>query len=143
MKRADVTTTPECASRVDLPLPRSQLPGPASGAFLAWLSPVQLVVLPISVAEQQAAAQAMRRAVALGLRAELAGADQGSLGACIHANRHVPFQAVIGAREAADGLAAVRLRDGRRLDPAPVVEALSHIRGAVDPLGREKVGENA
>ncbi|MFI5872139.1 threonine--tRNA ligase [Streptomyces sp. NPDC051445] len=84
------------------------------GAFPVWLAPVQLVVLPVSQAQGERAAELVRRAEAAGLRAELAGPERGSLGARVRAARLVPYRAVIGEREARDGLAAVRLRDGRR-----------------------------
>jgi threonyl-tRNA synthetase len=113
------------------------------GAFPAWLAPVQLVVLPISADEEPAAADARRRAVELGLRVEVAHADEGSLGARIRENRLVPFQAVIGAREAADDLVAVRLRNGHRLDPAPLAAALGRVSAAAVPSvggeGRENL----
>jgi threonyl-tRNA synthetase len=101
------------------------------GAFPAWLAPVQLVVLPVSDAQEEQAQGVVRRAVARGLRAELAGPEQGSLGARIRANRLVPYQAVIGAQEADGDLAAVRLRDGRRPGAVPVHALLQRVDGCV------------
>jgi threonyl-tRNA synthetase len=101
------------------------------GAFPAWLAPVQLVVLPVSDAQEEQAQGVVRRAVARGLRAELAGPEQGSLGARIRANRLVPYQAVIGAQEADGDLAAVRLRDGRRPGAVPVHALLERAEGCV------------
>ncbi|MER5379081.1 threonine--tRNA ligase [Streptomyces sp. NPDC002688] len=98
------------------------------GAFPAWLAPTQLVVLPVSDAESDRALELVRRCRDRGLRAELAAPDQGSLGARVRAARLVPYQAVIGPREAAAGLIALRLRDGRRLDPRPADEVL-HLIG--------------
>ncbi|MEV5968078.1 threonine--tRNA ligase [Kribbella sp. NPDC051952] len=97
------------------------------GAFPAWLAPVQLVVLPISDDEEEVAIQVVRRAMALGLRAEVAHADEGSLGARIRENRSAPYQAVIGAREAAAGALAIRERDGKKHDAAPIGEVLDRI----------------
>ncbi|MGW2615585.1 threonine--tRNA ligase [Streptomyces sp. NPDC001500] len=97
------------------------------GAFPVWLAPVQLVVLPVSAAQEEPAAELVRRAVAAGLRAELAGPERGSLGARVRAARLAPYQAVIGEREAADGRAAVRLRDGRRPGPLPGGELVRRI----------------
>ncbi|MFI5800139.1 threonine--tRNA ligase [Streptomyces sp. NPDC051677] len=105
------------------------------GAFPVWLAPVQLVVLPVSQAQAQAAAELVRRAVAAGLRAELAGPEQGSLGARIRAARLAPYQAVIGEREARDDLAAVRLRDGRRPGAMPAGELLLRIGERVAARG--------
>ncbi|TDO55562.1 threonyl-tRNA synthetase [Kribbella sp. VKM Ac-2571] len=103
------------------------------GAFPAWLAPVQVVVLPISDDEEKLAAEVARRASDRGLRVEIAHADEGSLGARIRENRLVPYQAVIGSREADGRELAVRERDGRRWDAAPIGEVLDRIRAAADP----------
>ncbi|MFF9911552.1 threonine--tRNA ligase [Streptomyces sp. NPDC013457] len=97
------------------------------GAFPGWLAPVQLVVLPVSESERSVAEALAARCAERGLRAEVAGPDRGSLGARVREHRLVPYQAVVGAREAADGLVALRLRDGRRLAPLPADEALRRI----------------
>ena len=98
-----------------------------AGAFPVWYAPVQVEVLPIG-GEQRAAADAfVRTAVEQGLRAEVSA--DGSVGARIRAaaGRKVPYVAVIGGREAAEGLVALRLRDGRRLPPQPQPEAVARI----------------
>ncbi|MFD8718647.1 threonine--tRNA ligase [Streptomyces sp. NPDC059629] len=97
------------------------------GAFPAWLAPVQLLVLPVGE-EQLAEAEALvAAAVAGGLRAGVAGPEEGSLGARVRAGRLVPYQAVIGAREAEAGVVAVRLRDGRRPGALPEAELVRRI----------------
>ncbi|PHQ51645.1 threonine--tRNA ligase [Streptomyces cinnamoneus] len=101
------------------------------GAFPAWLAPVQVVALPVSKAEVGEAEEFVRRCVERGLRAEARGPEHGTLGARVRSARLVPYQAVIGPREATDGLVALRLRDGRRLDPLPAGEALGRIKGVV------------
>ena len=103
------------------------------GAFPAWLAPVQLVVLPISDDEEKVAAEVARRALDRGFRVEVAHADEGSLGARIRENRLAPYQAVIGAREAAGGLIAVRQRDGQQLDPAEIAVVLDDLRDDCQP----------
>ena len=97
------------------------------GAFPAWLAPVQLVALPVADAQLPEADALAGQAVGRGLRAVVARPESGSLGARIHASRLVPYQAVIGAREAAAGEAALRLRDGRRLPARPAGEVLARI----------------
>jgi threonyl-tRNA synthetase len=97
------------------------------GAFPAWLAPVQLVVLPVADAQVAEADALAGQAVGRGLRAVVARPELGSLGARIHASRLVPYQAVIGAREAAEGHAALRLRDGRRIPARPAGEVLARI----------------
>ncbi|MDQ0909124.1 threonyl-tRNA synthetase [Streptomyces canus] len=97
------------------------------GAFPVWLAPVQLVVLPVADAQEERAHDLVRRAEARGIRAELSGPGHGTLGARIRAARLVPYQAVIGEREADAGRAAVRLRDGRRPGAVAVGELLDRV----------------
>ncbi|MFF7072595.1 threonine--tRNA ligase [Streptomyces pseudovenezuelae] len=109
----------------------AQLVEAHGGAFPVWLAPVQLVVLPVSDAQEERAHDVVRQALARGIRAELAAPGDGTLGARVRAARLVPYQAVIGEREAHAGGAAVRLRDGRRPGAVPVDELLDRI-GARD-----------
>ena len=97
------------------------------GAFPGWLAPVQLVVLPVADAQLPAAEALAGQAVREGVRAVVARPESGSLGARIRAHRLVPYQAVVGAREAAAGAAALRLRDGRRVPARPAGEMLASI----------------
>ncbi|WUC03875.1 threonine--tRNA ligase [Nocardia sp. NBC_00565] len=97
------------------------------GAFPAWLAPTQLAILPVSAAEVPPAEELARRCRDLGLRAEIADHELGSLGARIRQARLVPYQVVIGPKEVANDHVAVRLRDGRRIDPLPVDEFLSPV----------------
>lgn len=94
------------------------------GAFPVWYAPVQVAVLPVGPDQVDAAARFVAECVAAGLRAE--PAVEGSLGSRIGraAERKVPYAAVIGAREAADGRVALRLRDGRSLDPVPAADGV-------------------
>jgi threonyl-tRNA synthetase len=101
------------------------------GAFPDWLAPEQVVVLPVADAQGPAAAAIARRAAGLGLRAHVAGPESGTLSRRIRSSRRVPYQAVIGDREAAAGQVAVRLRDGRRLPPLPGDAALAGIAAHV------------
>ncbi|MFJ8695115.1 threonine--tRNA ligase [Streptomyces roseolilacinus] len=107
------------------------------GAFPAWLAPTQLVILPVSDTQSPHAEALAERCTDLGLRVETAGPERGSLGARIRESRLVPYQAVIGAEEAAGDLVALRLRDGRRLGPQPVGDVLTHIRTLIDAHSTE------
>lgn len=101
------------------------------GAFLPWLAPTQVVVLPVSEAELPEAEALMGRCLDLGLRADLRAPDRGTLGARVREARLVPYQAVIGPKEAADAHVALRLRDGRRLPPLPGEVVVERVRAAV------------
>jgi threonyl-tRNA synthetase len=98
------------------------------GAFPVWFAPVQAVVAPIGDAGVEQAHAWADRARRCGLRVEVE--QDGSIGARVRDSvaRRVPYLVVIGAREAAAGLVALRLRDGRRLPAMPADEALRLIR---------------
>ena len=101
------------------------------GAFPDWLAPEQLVVLPVTGALLPLATSVARQAAELGLRARIAGPELGTLASRIRSSRLVPYQAVIGAREAAAGQITIRLRDGRQLPPLPAAVALTSIAAHV------------
>ncbi|MFE1293406.1 threonine--tRNA ligase [Streptomyces sp. NPDC058731] len=105
------------------------------GTFPVWLAPVQLVVLPVAAAQEQRAWEVLAEARAAGVRAEVAGVEEGTLGARIRAARHVPYQAVIGPREAVGGHLSVRLRDGRRPSPVPLPVLLDQALAATRSRG--------
>lgn len=77
------------------------------GRLPLWLAPVQVAVLPVSAAQDEAARQAVEALRAKGVRAELRVAD--SLGARIREarRRRDALIAVVGEREAAEGAAQV------------------------------------
>jgi threonyl-tRNA synthetase len=101
------------------------------GAFPDWLAPEQLVVLPVTDAQVPPAASVVRQATELGLRARVAEPESGTLNRRIRSARLVPYQAIIGEREAAAGQVAVRRRDGRQLPALPAAAALAGIAAHV------------
>lgn len=109
------------------------------GAFPVWYSPVQLAVVPVSDGQAVEAAEFERAAVVAGLRVEVA--VEGSMGARVRAAalRKIPYVAVIGAREAADGRVSLRLRDGQQLDPMPVADAVGLIAGVAESRSRDLI----
>jgi threonyl-tRNA synthetase len=109
-----------------------------AGAFPAWYAPVQLAVLPVSPAQDDAARAVL--AAAPELRAELSA--DGSLGARIRqaALRRVPYVGIVGEREAAAGQIALRLRDGREIPAQSVAEALARIGRVVDARSHDLLG---
>ncbi|MFL6111481.1 MAG: threonine--tRNA ligase [Catenulispora sp.] len=106
------------------------------GAFPAWLAPRQVAVLPVGEAEVEAAQAFHALCLELGLRSEVEYPERGSLGARIREARLVPYQAVIGGREAAAGQVALRLRDGRKLEAMAVAEAGKRIAERVAARGK-------
>lgn len=102
------------------------------GAFPAWFAPVQVVALPVSDGQRAAASVFAEGCAKAGLRVEVTEPDRGTLAARIRAHRLVPYQAVIGAREAGGGTVSLRLRSGNRLDLAPIDDALDRITSTVN-----------
>ncbi len=80
------------------------------GAFPPWLAPLQLVVLPVSDVQLPDAEALVRAAIDQGLRAEVIKRRQPRQ-SHPSGDRLVPYQAVIGASEAASF--------GEALNPAP------------------------
>ena len=82
-----------------------------AGAFPVWLAPEQVRVLPISDDVKDAAADASRRMSAAGLRASLDDRSE-TLNYRVRDGEmmKVPYLAVIGKREAEQGMVAVRAR---------------------------------
>jgi threonyl-tRNA synthetase len=72
-----------------------------------------------------------RRCVAAGLRAEVV--IEGSLGARVRDARLVPYVAVVGAQEVADGRVSLRSRDGGSPGSWPVAGAVDYLVGACAP----------
>lgn len=102
-----------------------------AGAFPVWLAPVQLEVMPLRE-DHVAAAGALRAAAqAAGLRCEVSE-PRASLPARIRRaqERKVPFMAVIGDREIADGTVALRRRDHHdvaTLAPAVIIARIAKL----------------
>jgi threonyl-tRNA synthetase len=84
-----------------------------AGAFPLWLSPVQVVVLPIADRHAEYARTVRDRLSASGLRAEL-DERQEKIGFKIREAQlqKIPYMLVVGDREAADQTVAVRSRSG-------------------------------
>jgi threonyl-tRNA synthetase len=100
------------------------------GAFPLWYAPVQVVAAPVSDDQAASARDFAASAVAAGLRAEVE--HDGSVGLRIRAaaQRKIPYVAVIGAREAAAGEVALRLRDGRQMPAVAMDRAIGEIAQA-------------
>jgi threonyl-tRNA synthetase len=85
------------------------------GAFPVWLAPVQVVVIPISDEQMESARALQRQLAEAGIRAELDQRNE-TLNYKIREaeTQKVPYMAVVGAREAEGGTAAVRSRGAGR-----------------------------
>ncbi len=84
-----------------------------AGAFPMWVSPVQVIVLPIADRHAEYARSVRDRLAAAGLRVEL-DERQEKIGYKIREAQlqKIPYMLVTGDREAAEGTVAVRSRSG-------------------------------
>jgi threonyl-tRNA synthetase len=82
-----------------------------NGSLPLWLAPTQVTVLPVAADGLEGAARLRDRLVQAGIRADLDDRDA-SLSARIRdaQQRHVPYMAVVGRREADSDTVSVRLR---------------------------------
>jgi threonyl-tRNA synthetase len=91
------------------------------GAFPPWIAPEQAAVIPVSENFNSYAKKVLSELQArdLWVSAEL---DDSRLNAKIREcqNRKIPYMLVVGQREEDEGTVAIRLRDGRQLDPMTV-----------------------
>ncbi len=103
-----------------------------AGAFPTWLSPVQAVVLPLSDRHADYARSVAAELCQAGLRAEVDARSE-KIGYRIRQAQlqQMPYMLVVGDREAAEGLAAVRVRGRGDQGPRPVSEVAAAMRREV------------
>ncbi|MBI1308468.1 MAG: threonine--tRNA ligase [Proteobacteria bacterium] len=98
------------------------------GKFPVWLSPTQVVVVPIAEGQEEYARKvedALRnsgiKTATGGLRVEVDASNERMQKKILFAQqRKVPYMLVVGKKEAEEGTVAVRLRDGTDLGAKPI-----------------------
>ncbi len=102
-----------------------------AGNFPGWLAPLQVVILPLTAAQHEAALSVLKAFEAEGLRCAIDRRSE-TIGYRIREaeKRKVPFMLVIGEREAADGSVAVRRHGEGDKGAVSVEEAVASIREA-------------
>ncbi len=88
-----------------------------AGNFPAWLSPVQVAIVPVRENHQEAAEKLAQSLRSEFVRAEILSGNE-SLGKRIHAAKsmHTPYTIVLGDKEAASGNLTVEKRDGTKIE---------------------------
>ncbi|MFT4284907.1 MAG: threonine--tRNA ligase [Protaetiibacter sp.] len=104
-----------------------------AGAFPVWLSPVQVVGVPVAEEFADYLGAIVDRLRADGVRAELDVSDERMQKKIrTHTLMKVPFQLIAGAQDREAGTVSFRFRDGRQDNGIPVDEAVRRIREAID-----------
>jgi threonyl-tRNA synthetase len=100
-----------------------------AGAFPAWLSPVQTVMIPISERHADYANKVADQLKAVGVRVHVDSRNE-KMNAKIreHAMQKVPFLLVVGDKEAEAGKVNVRTRGKEKTEDMPAAEFVEKIR---------------
>jgi threonyl-tRNA synthetase len=108
-----------------------------AGAMPVWLAPVQAVVMNISEHQAGYAQQVMETLVQAGLRAESDLRNEKiSYKIREHSLQKLPYQVVVGDKEMAAQMVAVRTRKGEDLGQMALEVFISRIQAEAVQLGR-------
>jgi len=104
-----------------------------AGAFPLWLAPVQVVVVNISQAQEEYAMQVMQALRAAGLRVKLDLRNEKiTYKIREHSLQKLPYQLIIGDKEVAGSLVAVRTRSGEDLGQMTLEALLQRLQAEID-----------
>ncbi|HQI65433.1 MAG TPA: threonine--tRNA ligase, partial [Rhodoglobus sp.] len=104
-----------------------------AGAFPVWLSPVQVVGIPVAEAHEEYLGGVIRQLKQAGVRAELdASSERMQKKIRTHTKDKVPFQLIAGEEDSANGSVSFRFRDGTQENGVPIADAIARIRQAID-----------
>jgi threonyl-tRNA synthetase len=103
-----------------------------AGAFPVWLSPVQVVGIPVAEAHEEYLSGVIQQLKDAGVRAELdASSERMQKKIRTHTKDRVPFQLIAGEEDSANGSVSFRFRDGSQENGVPVADAVARIRAAI------------
>jgi len=100
-----------------------------AGAFPAWLSPVQVVMIPFSERHAEYANKVAAQLRAVGVRVNVDARNE-KMNAKIreHAMQKVPFQLVVGDKESEAGKVNVRTRGKEKTEDMPAAEFVEKVK---------------
>jgi threonyl-tRNA synthetase len=103
-----------------------------AGAFPVWLSPVQVVGIPVAEAYDDYLGDIIRQLKDKGVRAELDdSSDRMAKKIRTHTTMKVPFQLIAGEEDKTNGSVSFRYRDGHQENGIPVADAIERITDAI------------
>ncbi len=104
-----------------------------AGAFPVWLSPVQVVGIPVAEEYGPYLDDVIAQLKAVGVRAEVDHSnDRMPKKIRTHTKLKVPFQLIAGEEDRAAGAVSFRFRDGTQENGIPVAEAITRITTAIE-----------
>jgi threonyl-tRNA synthetase len=106
------------------------------GAFPLWLAPVQAVVLSISEHQADYAADVVKKLREKGIRAEADLRNEKiTYKIRAHSMNRLPYQLIVGDKEKAGNLVAVRTRGGQDLGQMPLDELIARLQSEAAARG--------
>jgi threonyl-tRNA synthetase len=103
-----------------------------AGAFPVWLSPVQVVGIPVAEEYADYLGGVVEQLKAAGVRAELDhSADRMQKKIRTHTTQKVPLMLIAGEQDRAAGTVSFRFRDGSQENGVPVDDAIRRIHDAI------------
>lgn len=103
-----------------------------AGAFPAWLSPVQVVGIPVADEYADYLGDVISQLTAEGVRAELDHSDDRMQKKIrTHTTHKVPLLLIAGEQDRSAGTVSFRFRDGSQENGVPIADAVSRIREAI------------
>ena len=104
-----------------------------AGAFPPWLSPVQVIAIPVASEFDDYLREVAATLTAAGVRVEVDTADERMQKKIRNASQaKVPYMLIAGGEDRAAGAVSFRYRDGSQRNGVPVAEAVAEITDAVD-----------
>jgi threonyl-tRNA synthetase len=103
-----------------------------AGSFPVWLSPVQVVGIPVSEEHEEYLGAIIQKLRDSGVRAELdTSSDRMQKKIRTHTIQKVPYQLIAGAEDSSQGSVSFRLRDGSQENGIPVDDAIARILDSI------------
>jgi len=103
-----------------------------AGAFPVWLSPVQVIGIPVSEQYEDYLWEVLTTLKTAGVRVELDSSSDRMQKKIRNATlQRIPFQLIVGEDDRANGAVSFRFRDGTQENGVPVADAIRRIIAAI------------
>ena len=113
-----------------------------AGAFPAWLSPVQVRLIPVAEAFDAYVDDVAAQLRAQGVRVEVDHSDDRFGKKIRNASKdRIPFTLIAGGEDEQAGAVSFRFRDGEQTNGVPVAQAVEHIRQVIANRVNDPAGE--
>src|SRR5216683_338281 len=109
-----------------------------AGAFPVWLSPVQVMIIPIADRHLEYADKVLQTLKAAGVRAQVDSRSERMNAKVRDAQlQKIPYMLVVGDKETSENAVAVRLRTNENLGATPLASFVERIVGVIKTRSQE------